>query len=410
MVQKLALNGGEKIAGELSNVSWPRFDSKDENAVLEALRNKYWGGIGDKNLPNTIFEKEYSKYHDSEYGVVVANGTVSLELALRAGGIKPGDEVLVPAITFIASASAIVSVGAVPRFIDVKSDTCQIDAEKIKEAINPKTKAIIIVHYGGYMADLDDILPAAKKNNLLVIEDCAHAQGASWRGEKAGSFGTFGSFSFQQSKALPAGEGGIVITSDDNLFKRAQLLRNIGRKTGQTSYNHYISASNWRLGGLQGALLLSQFKKFIEYVDKRNQNGNFLEEELDKIPGIDRLPPDERMIRGYYFIVIKFNKQIFGCSREKFIKALNAEGVTGVGHGYARPLYKEPAFKLKNLRSLLYSDIKIPDYTHLNLSASEKWADQQVTIPHYYILENKKRIKLIIDAIKKIKDNVDELK
>jgi len=409
-MSKLAINGGPKAAAELENVKWPNLTPEDETAVIRALRDNYWGGIGDENLPHRIFEKEFCRYHDAKYGITVANGTLTLELSLRAGGIRPGDEVLVPAITFVASATAIISVGAIPVFVDVDPDTCQISAEAIKAAITPKTRGIIVVHYGGYMADLDAILPVAKEHNLIVIEDCAHAQGSAWRGKKAGSWGTFGSFSFQHSKSLASGEGGIVITNDESLYEKAVLLMNIGRKQGQTHYNHYISASNWRLGGLQAALLLSRFKKFPQEAEERDRNITFFANEINKIPGLKTLKKDDRITqRGCYFFIIDFDEKEFGCSRQKFVEALRAEGVKNVIFGYERPLYKEPAFSPENLRPLLHESIKIPNYPEMYLPNAEKWASRQVTIFHYYFLGDGTETRLLLDAIKKIKENVHEL-
>ncbi|MFH1008295.1 MAG: aminotransferase class I/II-fold pyridoxal phosphate-dependent enzyme, partial [Candidatus Latescibacterota bacterium] len=221
---KLAIHGGPPAAAGLKALPlpWERQGPcpEDERAVMTALRDNRVGGLGDESSPAVLFEKAFARYQDAEYGLVVANGTVSLELALRAGGVRPGDQVLVPAITFVASASAVVSVGAVPVFVDVDPRTAQMSASAMEAAITPSTRAIMVVHYGGYMADLDAILPVARKHDLLVVEDCAHAQGTSWRGKGAGSWGDFGSFSFQNSKSLAAGEGGAVLTSSEALFER----------------------------------------------------------------------------------------------------------------------------------------------------------------------------------------------
>lgn len=397
-------------AAGLDGLTWPRLHPEDEAAVINALRDDYWGGIGDEKLPHRIFEKEYSRYHDAKYGITVANGTLSLELSLKVGGIKPGDEVLVPAITFVASATAIVSVGAIPVFVDVDPETCQISAEAIKAAITPKTRGIIIVHYSGYMADLDAILPIATEHNLIVVEDCAHAQGSAWRGKKAGSWGTLGSFSFQHSKSLSSGEGGIVITSNEELYEKAILLMNLGRRQGQRHYNHYISASNWRLGGLQAALLLSQFGKFPREAEERHKNVTFFTDELNKIPGVKALKKDDRITqKGCYFLLIDFDEKEFGCSRQKFVEALNAEGVRRVFCGYERPLYKEPAFLEENLRPLLHESIHIPDYAGMNLPNAERWASRQVTLLHLYFLGDSTNAKLVLEAIHKVKENVGEL-
>jgi dTDP-4-amino-4,6-dideoxygalactose transaminase len=407
---RLALKGGPQAAAELKAFAWPRLHPEDRAAVAQALHDNYWGGLGDENLPAARFESEFARYHDATHALVVANGTAALELALRAGGIRPGEEVLVPAITFVATASAVVSVGAVPVFVDVDAKTAQISVESMAAAITPKTRAVIVVHYGGYMADLSAILPLADRHGLLVIEDCAHAQGSAWIGRKAGSWGHFGCFSFQHSKALAAGEGGAVLTNDADRFERASLMRNIGRRTGQTTYDHYVSASNCRLGGLQGALLHSQFRRFPREAEERDRNGAFLEAELNTIPGIRRQPKDDRMTqRGYYFVVLDFDAEEFGCSRDRFLEAMRAEGVGWAGAGYSRALYREPAFDPANLRPLLHESVEIPDYPNMFLPNAEKWAARQVTIGHPYLLGDGTGARLILEAVRKIWDNAAEL-
>jgi dTDP-4-amino-4,6-dideoxygalactose transaminase len=408
---KLALLGGEPIAAELKGRTWPILEREDEIAVLQALRNDQWGGLGEANLPNNVFEREFAKYQDCKHGILVANGTLALELALRVGGVRPGDEVLVPAITFVASASAIVSVGAVPKFVDVDQNTAQINAEEIDKSAGPKTKAVVVVHYGGYMADMDKILPVAKKHNLLVVEDCAHAHGAAWRGNKSGSWGDLSGFSFQHSKTLTAGEGGITLTDREDLAERAALMRNIGRRADQKTYSHYLSASNWRLGGLQGALLLSRFKRFPKEAEARHRNILAFEPRVGKIEGLTPMPADERMSqRTCYFYVLKFDEGKFGCARHNFIAALDAEGFREIGTGYARPLYKEPAFDRENLRPMYVEGMDIPDYHSMYLPIAEMWAKSQVTIPHPYFYGDGRGVTLLLEAIQKIKDHVGELK
>ena len=408
----LAVNGGARAVSEQEALAfeWPKLEASDEAAVLEALRNNYWGGIGDENLPSAVFEREFAAYNGSAHALVVANGSVSLELALKACGIQPGDRVIVPAITFYASASAIVSAGAVPVFADVDPKTCQITAAAIEDAAGTGAKAVIVVHYGGYMADMDAIMAVSKKFNLKVIEDCAHAHGSEWRGKKAGSFGEFGSFSFQHSKSLPAGEGGAVTTDDESLYEKASLIRNIGRATGQRTYGHYVVASNWRLGGLQGALLLSKFRRFPELAATRHESILYFQNELKKIEGLAGMPDDERQTkRGCYFYVFGFDAEKFGCSRKKFIEAMRAEGIYAVISGYDRPIYKEPAFAPDNLRPFLHPAVETVDYNALYLPNSEKWAETQVAILHYYYSYGRAAVDRVLEAIHKIKNNVSEL-
>ena len=181
---------------------------------------------------------------------------------------------------------------------------------------------------------------------------------------------------------------------------------NIGRKQGQTTYGHYISASNWRLGAAS-ALLLSQFRKFPQEAEQRQKNITFFIDELNKIPGLKTLKKDDRITqRGCYFFVIDFDEKEFGCSRDKFVEALHAEGAKRAFMGYERPLYKEPAFYPENLRPMLHESIKIPNYPEMYLPNAEKWASRQVTILHPFFLGDGTETRLLVDAIRKVKENV----
>jgi dTDP-4-amino-4,6-dideoxygalactose transaminase len=242
-----------------------------------------------------MFEKSFAEYHNAKYGIAVANGTVALELALKTIGVGYGDEVIVPAVTFIATASAVTEVGAVPIFADINPETATISPASIKEKITEKTRAVIAVHYGGYPANFDEILPIVKGNNLYLIEDCAHAHGTEWRGRKVGAIGDMGGFSFQESKSLTAGEGGIVLTNDDDLAERARLIHNIGRVLGRPGYEHYIISSNYRMTEFQGALLLSKMKSLPKEVEKKHSNGEYLADKLKKIGGVEPLKRDSRI-------------------------------------------------------------------------------------------------------------------
>lgn len=410
---KLAIHGGHPAAEGLQLPRWPMIEEEDRKAVLEALESGHWCRLYPDSQAEQ-FETAFAAYHDAKYGIAVSNGTVALELALLACGIRPGDEVLVPAVTFIASASAIVtSVGAMPVFVDIEPETASISPEGIEEAITDRTKGIVAVHYGGYPVDLDRILPIAEKHGLVLIEDCAHAQGTEWRGRKVGSFGNMGAFSFQQSKAFTAGEGGMVLTNDEEIAEYARLLHNIGRVVGRPGYEHEVLASNYRLSELQAALLLAQLHRYQrDQVRVKHEHGERLSEGLRQIGGVEPLKRDERITqRGYYFFVIRYDSEQFGgLHRDRFVEALKAEGVT-CGAGYGIPLYKHPAFKRERIEPFLAESSKPwPDYEHLYLPASERFcAEEQVALTHLVLLTGRSGIQAILDAVAKIKENVDEL-
>ncbi|MEM2921265.1 MAG: DegT/DnrJ/EryC1/StrS family aminotransferase [Candidatus Bathyarchaeia archaeon] len=408
---KLAIAGGPAEAAELTKriPNWPNFKEADEAALLEVLRSGKWCRIYPGSKAEE-FERVFSKYHDAKHGVAVSNGTVALELALKTLGVGFGDEVIVPAVTFIATASAVTEVGGVPVFADVDPETGTISPKSIKNYITERTKAVIVVHYGGYPSNFDEILPLVKKHDLFLIEDCAHAHGTEWKGRKVGAIGDMGCFSFQESKSLAAGEGGIVLTNDDRLADRAKLIHNIGRIVGRPGYEHYILSSNYRLSEFQAALLISKLKYLPQEVEIKHSNGEYLASKLRKVGGVEPLRKDERVTkRGYYFFIMRYNRSEFnGLPKEKFIECLNAEGVPA-GAAYGMPLYKQPAFKKENLMSAVPKGIKFPDYELLRLPGAEEFTAREVVIPHEVLLVEKQYIELIAYSIQKIKENVNEI-
>ncbi|OIO00521.1 aminotransferase DegT [Candidatus Desantisbacteria bacterium CG_4_10_14_0_8_um_filter_48_22] len=410
---KLAVLGGKPVAeGGLKTPPWPMVDKSDIKTVEEALKGRRWCRIYPGSWAER-FEHEYAKWTGAKYALAVSNGTVTLELSLKAGGVRIGDEVIVPAVTFIATASAVSEVGAIPVFADCDPDTAQISPRSIEESITKRTKAIIVVHYGGYPVDLDSIRSIARKHRLLLVEDCAHAHGTRWRGKHAGTIGDFGSFSFQESKSLASGEGGAVITNNRKLFEEASIIHNIGRVVGKPGYGHFILSSNYRLSEIQAALLLSQIKRLKYQTDYKHRMGEFLAKELSKIGGAEPLPRDSRITkRGYYFFIIKYDPKHFGgAHRDKFLRALNAEGIPA-GAAYGVPLYKNYAFRRSQIAKVLPPRIigKLPDYEKLRLPAAEDFcANRQVTISHCLLLSKRPKVQKIIDAVAKIKENSAEL-
>jgi dTDP-4-amino-4,6-dideoxygalactose transaminase len=414
-MSELALTGGPAAAADLQARAgaWPLVPgAKAEALVLDVLRSGRWGRLHSGSYAER-FENAFAAYQDARHGIAVANGTVSLQLILRTLNIGVGDEVIVPALTFIATASAVAEVGAVPIFADVEAETLSIDPDSVTAAITPRTRAIIGVHYGGFPIDFDRLLPLANQHGLFLIEDAAHAQGSAWRGTGVGALGTFGSFSFQESKALSAGEGGIVLTNDDALAERARLLHSIGRRSDQPGYLHYALASNYRLSELQAALLLDQVAHLPEQVEARDAAGRLLDTGLAETALLIPQRRDERVTRrGYYFAVYRYQQEAMdGIPREAFLAALEAEGVPA-SHAYGVPVYRYAAFLPEALQtSPLRGLDNVPAYHQLHLPVTERISQQeQVTIPHQFLLAGPEGVRLIVDAVAKIAENRDALR
>jgi dTDP-4-amino-4,6-dideoxygalactose transaminase len=412
---KLALTGGRPV-GRIEMEPWPPIDDDDRQGLLRVLESRQWCRLSKEDSEVTKFERSFAQYQDAKHCLAVGNGTVAIELALLAAGIEAGDEVIVPAVTFIATGSAVSMVNAVPVFVDVLPDTLQIDPEAVEAAITPRTKAIVGVHYGGYPVDFDRLLPVAEKRGLTLIEDSAHAHGTEWKGRKVGAVGAVGSFSFQMSKSLPAGEGGALVTDDGELFDRALLLHNIGRGMKAREYGHEIVASNYRLSEFQGALLNSQLAKLPGQVERKHENGEWLAAKLEKIGGVRPLKRDPRVTkRGYYFFVMRYDKEHFkGVLRDRFLEAMNAEGMAMLFEAYGRPLHHNRAFQKAGRGNT--GPVRVPslnpgpDYDDLHLPVAEKFCyEEQVIMLHEWLLADRSELQKLVDAVAKVKENAEEL-
>jgi dTDP-4-amino-4,6-dideoxygalactose transaminase len=346
-VPSLAIHGGSPVR-KRPFLRWPIFADADREALLKTFESGEWGGYG---AAVRQFESEFAKAHDSLHGITMANGTVSLEASLMACGVRPGDEVIVPPISFVATATAVLRVGAIPVFADIDLQTYTLDPITAAAAATPATKAMIPVHFAGHPADMDALMPLAARHGLAVIEDCAHAHGSSWKAQKVGSFGNFGSFSFQQSKNMTAGEGGILVTSDAKLSELAWSYGNQGRSPGGAWYQHDRLGTNFRLTSLQAALLRVQLERLPMQLAQRAKNAARLRAGLDT--GSILCPPeiDSRVTgHGLHLFVMRLNTERYpNLSRDQVAEALIAEGITGVSY-YPYPLYRNKLFQIHRCR------------------------------------------------------------
>jgi dTDP-4-amino-4,6-dideoxygalactose transaminase len=405
MKEDLAINGGPRTVDH--DFAWPIYDDSDINGVAEIVRSGKWGNP-DCGGEVAEFEKAFAAYCGSKYALLCVNGSVALRLALIACGVKPGDEVIVPPYTFIATASIVIEANCVPVFVDIDPNTYNLDASKIEAAITSRTKAIIPVHFAGQSCDMDHILEIAKKHNLRVIEDACHGHGAEYKGKKLGSIGDAGCFSFQSSKNLTSGEGGIVITDDDNLYQMMNSLRNVGRVEGGAWYEHHNAGCNYRITQLQAVLLSSQLKRLEEQTRIRHENGTYLNGLLSVIDGITPLTRGlGETVHSYHIYIFKYDKSKFnGLSKVEFSKMLAAEGVPCF-MGYPQPLYKQPLFQNKNF--MCYAIPEEVDYSKVYCPVTEKACyEEAVWIMQHAMLSSKADMELFAAAILKIQTSTKE--
>ena len=323
---ELAVKGGVAVRPE-GYPAWPVFDERDVQAVADAVRSGNWGGFPEPGTNAARFEEGFAAYQGARHGILMVNGTVTMEVALKALGIGWGDEVIVPALTFAATAYAPMAAGALPVIVDVTPETWTMDPDLVRAAITPKTRAIMPVHLGHQMADMDRITAIAKKHGVAVVEDCAHAHGQRWSDRGAGCIGDFGSFSHQSSKILTSGEGGTLLTSDDDLARRAHSIIDCGRAKDEAEREVTFGA-NYRLGELHAALLVTQMERFEEQREQREAAARYFEEIVVHVPGVRVMPHDPRITRwSFYNYVFAIEPEAFaGASNEVVAYALEHEG------------------------------------------------------------------------------------
>ena len=324
---ELAIRGGTPVRPQGYPV-WPVWDDAEIRAVTDVVRSGSWGGFPEPGPQAAEFETVFAAYQGARHGILMMNDTVTMEVALKALGIGWGDEVIVPALTFVATAYAPMAAGALPVIVDVEPRTWTIDLDQVEAAITPKTRAILPVHLGQQMADMDRLMEIAAKHGLAVVEDCAHAHGQMWRGQGAGCIGDFGSFSHQSSKILTSGEGGTLLTSDDDLARRAHSIIDCGRPK-DADEKEYTFGANYRLGELHAALLVTQMARFEAQRAEREGNAELFEELGPRVSGVTIKPRDERISRwSFYNYIFAIDPDAFGGATNLVVAAaLEAEGI-----------------------------------------------------------------------------------
>ena len=398
-MSKLAIDGGTPVFAAKANVpAWPPADEETAELLKEIYLSHAWSFYGKHEV---AFNEEFAAYTGAASCAMMANGTVTLEVAMQALGIGPGDEVIVPAYTWLATGTAVVVVGATPVVVDIEPDTYCIDPVEVEKAITPKTRAIIPVHLYGSMADMDKIMEIAQKHNLYVIEDCAHTHGSEWAGKHAGTIGNVGSFSFQQSKTIASGEGGACITNDPALGEAMGRISHIGYQYGAVQGQATepppmgMISHNYRITEFQAAILRSQLRTLRADTELRARNAETLRKRLNAIPGIRVQSPGRRVsLQGYYQYAMTLDTALLkeGITREQFCAALRAEGV-GCGPGGWGDLM---------FRQRLWS---VPEelYRVVSYKTAEKIVKEQlITLSLVWLMLSEEETNKVADAFEKV--------
>jgi len=409
---RLAITGGDCVRKKPFPL-WPQFDDRELNAIAQVLKSGNWGGQPFPNTKAREFGERFAAFQDARFGICVVNGTAALEVALRAAGIEAGDEVVMPAYTWVATALAVVYLNAVPVFVDIAPDTYCMDPDALAGALTDRTRAVIPVHLAMCIADMDRIGQIAEQHSLTVIEDCAHMHGGRWKGKGVGSIGDIGCFSFQSSKVITSGEGGIILTNRAELAQRCQSLVNVGHKEpGYDSFDGWMLGWNYRMTEFEAAVLLAQLERLDDQTRLREENATYLSGRLEEIGGVRPLIHDPRATRlAYYRYLFRYSPEEFkGLHRDRFIKALEAEGIPC--ESFYLPVHRSPLFALKASQ---YPEARRRygeefDPKQVSCPVTERAAYREaVCLHHPMLLGGKRDMDDIANAIIKIKTNVHEL-
>ena len=371
-------------------------------ALLEVLRSgKWWYGERVR-----AFEEEFAAFQGARYAVSCTNGTTAIEMGLRAMGVVEGDEVIVPCYSFIATASAVVTIGAIPVFADILPDTLCIDPDDVADKITNRTSAIVPVHVAGRIADMDRINKLATEHQLVVLEDAAHAWGSELDGKGAGTLGRAGTFSFQETKNMTAGEGGALVTDDEVLAELGRSFTHCGRTKESEWYDHHVLGSNLRITEFQAALLSAQLQRLPEQLARRDANAQRIDTALRDLPVVSTLAPAPRMTRrSHHMYIFRMNSVATPASRDQVLDALVAEGIP-TSAGWYRPLYRNDVFQNAHIGPA--HGIKSPlsnlgvDYRDTHCTVCEQVCNDAIWIPQNVLLGDDRQIDRLCDGLRKV--------
>ena len=402
MAAKLAVQGGQPVRDK-PWPSWPVVGSDEQEAVAAVVASGNWAHLFSPDTSRIEELRELcARIFGVDYVILATNGSVALEMALRNAGIGHGDEVITPPTTWVATNLAPVIVGADPVFVDISPENYGLDPARVEEAVTPRTKAIIPVHIGGYPCDMNGILAVARKRGLVVIEDCAQAHGSTYKGSLVGTLGDFGCFSFEQTKLVSCGEGGMVLVKDGSLGE--QVFGFSGESGNQ--FERVFSGGrrnvgwNSRITEMQAAILIQQFGRMEEQKQKRLRNADYLRKGLSQIPGVDPLPhaPDQ----NFYSYIMRYDSRRFSdVPKRIFMEALVAEGI---------PLFSSPSHQPPAYRSpKFYSPRR--DYQGVSCPVADRVFEEEAVGFRAVgmLLAEQEDMDDIVDAVTKLAENSDAL-
>jgi len=406
----LAIHGGAPVRTR-PWPAWPEHGEPEREAVLRVVESGNWGGHPSPNTEARALATEFAKFVGTEHAVPCANGTFSLMLALQAARVPPGSEVITSAYTFVGTAGGIIAAGCVPVFADVDPDSYCLDPRAVEAALSKSTAAILPVHLACSLADMDALGALAERHGLLVVEDCAHAHGARWRGRAAGSLGQLGSFSLQSSKLLSSGEGGIVTTSDASFAQRLWSLVNCGRKEpGFDAFPEQMLGHNLRMTEFQAAIARAQLERLPAQNARRARQVSRFEREIARVPGLRPLARDPRVTeRTSYQLVLRYDPAAFaGVPRDHAILALRAEGVPCSGRFYT-PLVDDPLFSADAYTNpLSHAGIS---YAGQRFPIAERAASHEsIWLPHELFLGGAAEVDDLLAAFARVHEHAAELR
>jgi dTDP-4-amino-4,6-dideoxygalactose transaminase len=410
-MSKLALLGGEPIRKKPFS-PWPQFKATDVERLVKVVESRHWGGFPVPSQHGGEFAARFAELHGAKYGLCLANGTVALYAAVQALGLKFGDEVIMPAYTWDGTAVAVIQAGGVPVFADVLPDTYCLDPQAVRAALTPRTRAILPVHLAMRFADMNALLAIAREHKLVIIEDCAHAHGGQFQGRGAGAAGDAGCFSFQESKLMTGGEGGMVLTNRLDCYEALQTIINCGRPSLTDKFPRQVLGGNFRMTELQAALLLGQLEMWPEFCERRTCHAALLSQALGTLPHVRPLPPQPGLGREtIYNYVFQYRPTGPAPSRDLFVAAVAAEGVPCDGRFY-EPVYRSDLFPVtpQNCPQLTLGRDEPMDYGRCDCPVSERAAyHESVWMPQTLLIGDEADALDVARAVEKVARNLAEL-